>query len=199
MLLQRDGILPVCNSDNASSAHTGSSCSAFCCVSAHMDLPLSICKSVQLCVNCFLLSVLLPMTHCLCTCVWVSVCLCARCQPCVLSVWSIWREEGVEGCVYVSRGGGRDDVVCANVCLSFRALTSRRGVRWIFTGQKYKSGQLSGRNRSSLGWRLISNSWLESNEEPTHLHNAGFQLTTEPNHRFGGKPLESPFLAHSPG
>lgn len=53
----------------------------------------------------------------------------------------------MEGCVYVSRGGGRDDV-CVNVCLSFHASTSRRGVGWSFTGQKYKSGQLSG----ELSW-----------------------------------------------
>lgn len=71
-----------------------------------MDLPLSICKCVQLCVNCFLLSLLLPMTHCLCIYVCVNVCLCVcvwkknmvrgeRCQPCVLSLWSIWQWEGV--------------------------------------------------------------------------------------------------------
>lgn len=54
-------------------------------------------------------------------------------------------------------------------------------------------GSLRGRNISldsfqgrSLGWRLISNSWLESIEEQTHLHNARFQLTMEPNHRFEG-------------
>lgn len=74
--------------------------------------------------------------------------------------------------------------LCANVCLSFHVSTSHCGGRWIFTGQKYKSGQLSGGNLSSLGWRLISNSWLGSIEEQNLLHNAGFLLTLEPNHHF---------------
>lgn len=65
--------------------HTGSSCSSLCRVSAHMDLPLSICECVQLCVNCFLLSVLLLMTHCLYLYVCVSVCVC------------VWKRNRVRG------------------------------------------------------------------------------------------------------
>lgn len=43
-----------------------SSSLSFCYVSAHIHVPLFICKCVQLCVSLTLLSVFLFMSHCLC-------------------------------------------------------------------------------------------------------------------------------------